>query len=316
MNWLNLPKKVYFKPGSKSVALKELKEVYGFKSAFIISDANLYTSGVVAPVDEFVKNLGIRTAEFFTVDAVPAFENARSGLPKMLEFEPDVIIGVGGGSVMSIAKVMWLLYENPDIDLNEVADKFTSTTLGDAAFPVTGAKAKLVLVATTAGTGAECSPFAVVADDAGKKRVIASYRLLPEMAVIDTQFSENLPAEITKSSALTALSQAARAYTCETTTDYVRGFARDAVKRVLENVEEAVAKGAEATDARYNLSNAAAIAGMAFSNAVDTFDPEAGFYPTDAEKAANPEKTAELAAYAGLESAEELFKAIEKIAAL
>ena len=215
MYMLNLPKKVYFKKGAMNVALKELDEVYGFKRAFIVSDANLYRLGIVNPVDAWVRGRGIRTAEFFTFDSVPSFENVRSGLPKMLEYNPDVIIAVGGGSVMSAAKAMWLLYENPDLDLNEVADKFSSLDgeydANYADFPDTGKKAKLVLIATTAGSGAECSPFSVLADDNGKLRVIASYKLLPEIAVIDSMFSENMPTELVKKSGLTALSQAVRA---------------------------------------------------------------------------------------------------------
>ena len=303
MNMLNLPKKVYFKKGSMNVALKELDEVYGIKRAFIISDANLYRLGVVNPVEAWVRGRGIRTAEFFSFDEVPSFENVRSGLPKMLEYQPDVIIGVGGGSVMSAAKAMWLLYENPDLNLAEVADKFGSLDgsydADYAAFPDTGKKAKLVLIATTAGSGAECSPFSVLADDAGKKRVIASYKLLPEMAVVDSMFSENMPAELAKRSGLTALSQAARAYVAPGGSEYTQGFAREAVQNILENLEAAVA-GCPA--AREKMATAAAVAGMAFSNAVNTVDPEAGIYPEGAEKTAKSDLIVDLAKHVGIEA--------------
>lgn len=284
MNRLKLPKKVYFKKGSMNVALKELDEVYDFKRALIISDAKLYREGVVAPVDRLVSQRGIRTAEFFTLDAVPSFENVRSGLPKMLEFQPEVIIGVGGGSVMSAAKIMWLLYENPDIDLNEIADKFNGTDASYVDFPDTGKKATLVLISTTSGSGAECSPFAVLADDKGNKRVIASYKLVPEIAVIDSMFSDNMPADLTKNSGLTVLTQAVRAYIAPNATDYSKGFAISAVKRVLDNLETVVANGAKAPAEREHMANAAVLAGMAVSNSAYTIDVNATWYPTEAEK--------------------------------
>ena len=121
MNMLNLPRKVYFKKGSMGVAFREFAEVYGFKRAFIISDA----SGAIDSVEKLMRKKGIRTAEFFSLDEVPTFENVRSGLPKMLEYQPDIIIGIGGGSVMSAAKAMWLLYENPEMDLEAVAAKLS-----------------------------------------------------------------------------------------------------------------------------------------------------------------------------------------------
>ena len=175
MNMLNLPRKVYFKKGSMGVAFREFAEVYGFKRAFIISDANLYRSGAIDSVEKLMRKKGIRTAEFFSLDEVPTFENVRSGLPKMLEYQPDIIIGIGGGSVMSAAKAMWLLYENPEMDLEAVAAKYNTLAASDNDFPATGRKAKLALMATTAATGAECSPFAVLKNDKGEKCVIANY---------------------------------------------------------------------------------------------------------------------------------------------
>ncbi len=283
MNMLNLPKKVYFKRGSMSVALKEFDEVYNCKRAFIISDANLYRLGVVDPVDEFMRGRGIRTAEFFTFDSVPTFENVLSGLPKMLEYQPDVIIGIGGGSVMSAAKVMWLLYENPEIDLNDIADKFNTTDASYADFPDVGNKAKLALVTTNASTGAECSPFAVLADGSGKKRVIASYKLIPEMAVIDAMFTDSMSASLLKKSGINALSQAVRAYIAKGSCEYTQGFAREAVEIVLTKLQHAM-QGCPAGCER--LTYAAALAGMAFSNAADTIDTDAGVYPQSGEKSA------------------------------
>lgn len=284
MYMLNLPKKVYFKKSSMSVALKELDEVYGAKRAFIISDANLYTQGIVAPVYDFIRNRGISAAEYFSVDAEPTFENVRAGLPKMLNFQPDFIVAVGGGSVMSVAKAMWLLYENPDLDLNEVAQKFNSLTVDRAAFPTVGVKAKLALVATTTGTGAECSPFAVLTNDAGEKCVIANYSLIPELAVIDADYSDSMPAELTKKCGLSALSLAARAYVAAYESEYTQAVAREAAEAVLNNLADALVEGSKRPNAIIKLSYAGALAGMAYSNAADTLDVNAGVYPTEAEK--------------------------------
>ena len=319
MNMLNLPKKVYFKKGSMGVAFREFAEVYGFKRAFIISDANLYKNGALDSVEKPMRKKEIRTAEFFTLDEVPTFENVRSGLPKMLEFQPDIIIGIGGGSVMSAAKAMWLLYENPELDLEAVAAKYNTLAASDNDFPAVGKKAKLALMATTAATGAECSPFAVLADDKGNKCVIASYSLVPEMAVIDSVFSETVSAELAKNGGLTALSLAVRAYTAPGASEYTQGFAREAAESILANLEAAVAGCAVA---REKMATAAAIAGMAYGNAADTLDPDAGVYPTEAEKKDSNARIIDLAKHAGIGGASDAkvfaawISACEKLASL
>ena len=319
MNMLNLPKKVYFKKGSMGVAFREFAEVYGFKRAFIISDANLYKNGVLDSVEKLMRKKEIRTAEFFTLDEVPTFENVRSGLPKMLEFQPDIIIGIGGGSVMSAAKAMWLLYENPELDLEAVAAKYNTLAANDNDFPAVGKKAKLALMATTAATGAECSPFAVLADDKGNKCVIASYSLVPEMAVIDSVFSETVSAELAKNGGLTALSLAVRAYTAPGASEYTQGFAREAAESILANLEAAVA-GCPA--AREKMASAAAIAGLAYANAADTIDPALGVYPTEAEKKDSNAQIIDLAKHVGIDGASDAkvfaawISACEKLASL
>lgn len=319
MNMLNLPKKIYFKKGSMPVALKELDEVYHCKRAFIISDANLYTQGVVAPVNDFLRGRGIRTAEFFTLSTVPTFEDVRSGLPKMLEYQPDAIVAVGGGSVMSAAKAMWLLYENPELNLEATAKKFNSTSASYSDFPEVGNKAKMVLVATNASTGAECSPFAVLADDSGKKHVLTSYKLLPEIACIDSDFTNGMSGELIKKSGLTALTQAARAYVAAGDSEYTQGFAREAVEVVLTRLEAAV-KGCPA--ARERLTYAAALASMALSNAAETIDTEAGIYPNAKEKSDKDARFIDLAKHVGIDAGSddktfaEWIAACEKLAAL
>ena len=310
MNMLNLPKKVYFKRGAMNVALKELHEVYDFKRAFIVSDANLYTAGAAAPVIDWLRVRGIRCAEFFTISEVPTVADVLSAQPKLNEFEPDVIVAVGGGSVISAAKAMWIKYENPDVDLTSLQSKLSGT---DTTFPVMGKKAKLAVVPTTFGTGAQNSPFAVLADDAGKKFVIASYALLPEISVTDSIFAESMPADLIKKSGIALISQAIRAYAAPGANAYTEGQLAVAVDAVLKNLEAAM-NGCK--EAMYSLCNAGAIAGYMVGNAVDTIDPDAEAYPTAKEKGADDAKIDALAKEIGLADAEALIAACEKLAAL
>lgn len=303
---LNLPKKVYFKRGSMNVALKELDEVYGFKRALIVSDANLYKNGIVAPVNDWILGRGIRTAEFFTIDEVPSFENVRSALPKMTEYQPDVIVAVGGGTVMSVAKAMWVLYENPEIDLADVAAKFDKITASYADFPQVGNKAKLVLCGTTVATGAQNSPFAVLADDNGQKRVIASFKLLPEISVTDAMLMDSMPAELVKKCGIAMLSQAIRAYDAPGCNEYTQGFLRETVESIVANLEAAAAGCPAALE---KLANASAIGAMAIGNAVETIDVEAEGIP------AASEALDDLAKHIGMDSAADLAAAYEKLAA-
>lgn len=300
MYWVDIPKKVYFKSGSVSVALKELSQVYGFKRALIVSDASLVKQGLLAKVDDLVSDQGIRTSNFFTIDKVPTFENIRSARTKVTQFEPDVIIGLGGNAVMSAAKLIWVMNEDPDIDFNSLADKFDKVESNVSEFPVSCKKSKLILIPTTAGSGAECSPYAIVADDEGKKRVIASFGLLPEMAVVDGNFSRDLPIDITKTSALNALSHAVRAYISPNCSDFVKGWAASSVKSILTNLPEAIECGSDAVEARQNLANAAALAGMAIGNAVYTVDPDIVTYPTTRDKKPGKKASEELVKLAKL----------------
>lgn len=313
MNMLNLPKKVYFKKGCMGVALKELDEVYGFKRAFIVSDANLYRNGVVAPVIDFLRKRGIRCAEFFTLSEVPTFADVKSGLPKMLEFEPDVIVAVGGGSVLSAAKAMWLQYETPELDLADTAKNFGKLTGTDVGFPATDTKAKLALVATTFGTGAQNSPFAVLADDEGKECVIASYKLLPEISVTDSLFAEGMSAELIKKSGLALVSQAVRAYAAPGANAYTQGLLAEVTDIVLKNLEAGINGCQKAME---TLMNAGSIAGFAVGNAVETLDTAAEVYPSKAEKGAEGEGADALAKHIGLADGEALIAAVEKLAAL
>ena len=308
MNWLKLPKKVYFKKGSTAVAVKELRDVYQIKHALIITDANLFSSPVVQNVETLIKALGIRTAEFFTAEAQPTIADAYSGLPKMQEFEPDAIVAVGGGSVMDLAKVMYLIYEHPEIDIKDIIAKFgdVADAEKDMAFPVLGQKAKFFAISTSGGSGAECSPFAIIRDEeTGVSSTIASYQFIPEIAVIDADHSLNIPADVTRSSGLNVLTLAVRALLSPEANDYIKGMAKDAARNVFQNLRLAYTEGARNPAARIKMVDAAALAGIAYGNACPTLDPDGEFYPTSADKDVKAlsddqlKAIAELAAFCG-----------------
>lgn len=286
MNWLKLPKKVYFKRGGYAVAVKEFADVYNFKRALIVTDAELYTSEVCAVVEGLINKQGIRTAEFFTAEQQPTVATALSGLPKMQEFEPDVIVAVGGCSIISLAKIMHLLYEAPEADIPALAAKYNKADdlELDYTFPKLGQKCKLVTVSAYGGSGAEFTPFAVIKDENGADLTVTSYQFIPEMAICDPEFSLYASPEATKASGLNVLSNAVRAFLSDQATDYTRGFAKDAVKDVFTYLDRAIANGEDDPEARINMMAASAIAGMAFGNACATIDPAAPAYPSEAEK--------------------------------
>lgn len=302
MNMLNLPKKVYFKNGSASVALRELSEVYHLKRAFLVSNPRLYCSGVVSSIDRQLRKQGIRTAEFFSIGAVPSFDDLRSGLPKLLEFEPDVIVGIGGGAAMSAAKALWFLYENPELDLTEAAES--------PACIRTGVKAKQVLVATSFGSGAQNSPFSVLKDDAGGTCVINSFQLLPEISVTDAGFTESLSPAQVKACGLATLSQSIRAFASSGCSEYTQGLLREAVRAVLSNLKAAEGGCPAALE---KLHNAAALAGAAYGNAMDTIDFTVPFYPIAAEKAMDHDRAEMLAHDLGMSGTQKLWEACEAL---
>lgn len=302
MNMLNLPKKVYFKSGSMNVALRELSEVYHLKRALLVSDPNLYRSGMVSSVGRWLEDRGIRTAEYFSIGSPPSFADIRGALPKLLEFEPDVIVGVGGGAAMSAAKAMWLLYEQPELDLAEAAEAPERIR--------TGAKAKLVLVATSFGSGAQNSPFAVLRDDGGNTRAIKSFQLLPEISVTDARFTESLSPAQVRACGLATLSQSIRAFAAEGCGDYTQGLLREAAGLVLEHLRAAETGRPDALE---KLHNAAALAGAAYGNVLETIDTETPPFPTEAEKAAAGGRVEELARALGFQDAGKLLAAWEAL---
>ncbi len=310
MNWLSVPKKIYFKDGSMPVALGELSVVYGLKRAFIISDSASFNAGVVDPVIDFVLDKGISYAEFFNVSETPSFADVRSGLPKMLEFEPDVILAVGDASVMSIAKAMWLQYENAEEDIAALAAKHNNVA-EPLTGKVTGAKAMFVALGTTpGGCAAEMTPFAVLANDDDKLVCIADYSLVPEMAVVDADFAEGIDKDELKESSLYVLLAAIAAYAGENASCYIQGQAREAVEAVLANIEHAL-NGCK--QGLIKLTYAGALAGMAFGNSYASINPEAGKNPLDVKALEKNENVADLAKAAGFASAKELLAACEAL---
>ncbi|WP_369282654.1 iron-containing alcohol dehydrogenase [Oscillibacter sp. GMB15532] len=302
MNMLNLPKKVYFKNGCANVALRELSEVYHMKRALLVSNPRLYRNGIVSSIGRQLRKQGIRTAEFFSIGAVPSFADLRSGLPKLLEFEPDVIVGIGGGAAMSAAKALWLLYENPELDLAAAAESPARIR--------TGMKAKQVLVATSFGSGAQSSPFCVLKNDSGDICVINSFELLPEISVTDARFTESLsPAQI-KACGLATLSQSIRAFASPDCCEYTQGLLGQAVRAVLSNLKAAEGGCPVALE---KLHNAAALAGAAYGNGMESIDFAAPFYPLTTEKATQRDRIETLAHDLNLSGIQTLWEACEAL---
>ena len=302
MNMLNLPKKVYFKSGCANVALRELSEVYHMKRALLVSNPKLFRSGVVSSIGRQLRKQGIRTAEFFSIGAVPSFADLRSGLPKLLEFAPDVIVGIGGGAAMSAAKALWLLYENPELDLAAAAESPSLIR--------TGVKARQVLLATSFGSGAQNSPFCVLKNDSGDICVIKSFALLPELSVTDARFTESLSPTQIKACGLATLSQSIQAFAGDGCCEYTQGLLREAVRIILRNFKAAESGCPAALE---KLHNAAALAGAAYGNAVDTIDLTVPFYPFTAEKGMQQERIELLAHDLNFSGSQMLWEACEAL---
>lgn len=272
MLWLQLPKKVYHKTGCTPVALKEMKQVYDFKRAFIVTDANLYQIGACDAIINQLHDMGIDTAEFFDIRVDPQIQDAMKGLPKMHEFEPDVIIAIGGGSAIDTAKIMWIMYEHPEEGFLDMATTFIDIRKRIRFFPQMGSKAKLVCIPTTAGTGSECTPFTIISDgNTGMKWPLIGYEMMPEMAIIDADHMMKLPPRATQASGYDVLTHAVEAYVSTFATEYTDGFCKDSTKMVFDYLQRAYKsafKGAQPDpEAREKMADASALAGIAFANA-------------------------------------------------
>ena len=268
MLWFRAPQKVYFKKGCLGVALRELKAVYGKKKAFIVTDSFLYQNGYTKAVTDRLDEMGILHHTFFDVAPDPTLTCALAGAKAMQEFAPDVIIAVGGGSAMDAGKIMWTLYEHPDVDFADLAMRFMDIRKRVYTFPKMGEKALFVAVPTSSGTGSEVTPFAIITDEkVGNKYAIADYELLPNMAIVDADMMMNQPKGLTASSGIDAMTHALEAYASMMATDYTDGLALKAIKLIFENLPAAYSEGAKNPAAREKMANASTIAGMAFANA-------------------------------------------------
>ena len=268
MLWFRAPEKVYIKKGCLPVALDELKNVMGKKRAFIVTDTFLYENGYTKPITDKLDEMGIAHTTFFDVQPDPTLLNAKNGAAQMAAFKPDTIIALGGGSAMDAAKIMWVLYEHPEADFMDMAMRFIDIRKRVYTFPKMGEKAYFIAVPTSAGTGSEVTPFAVITDEkTGVKYPLADYQLLPNMAIIDTDFHMSAPKGLTAASGIDAVTHAVEAYAAMLATDYTDGLALQALKNIFAYLPRAYENGQTDIEAREKMANAATMAGMAFANA-------------------------------------------------
>ncbi|WP_251547292.1 bifunctional acetaldehyde-CoA/alcohol dehydrogenase [Pumilibacter intestinalis] len=268
MLWLRLPEKVYHKKGCLPVALDELKAVMGKKRCFIVTDEFLFKNGYTKCITDKLDQMGIAHTTFFNVLPDPTLGCAREGAEAMRAFEPDCIIALGGGSAMDAGKIMWVLYEHPEADFMDMAMRFVDIRKRVYTFPKMGEKAYFIAVPTSAGTGSEVTPFAVITDETtGIKYPLADYELLPKMAVIDADLMMNMPKGLTSASGIDAMTHALEAYASMLATPYTDGQALVALKLIFENLPAAYEKGAADAKARENMADASTMAGIAFANA-------------------------------------------------
>ena len=268
MLWFRAPQKVYFKKGCMPVALDELGRVMGKKKCFIVTDSFLYKNGYVAPIERKLDEMGIQHTCFYDVAPDPNLSSALKGAEAMRLFEPDCIIALGGGSAMDAGKIMWVMYEHPDVDFLDLAMRFMDIRKRVYTFPKMGEKAYFVAIPTSSGTGSEVTPFAVITDDrTGTKYPLADYELLPNMAIVDADNMMNQPRGLTSASGIDVLTHALEAYASMMATDYTDGLALKAMKNVFNYLPRAYEKGAADPEAREKMADASCMAGMAFANA-------------------------------------------------
>ena len=268
MLWFRAPEKVYIKKGCLPVALDELKTVMGKKRAFIVTDSFLYQNGYTKPITDKLDEMGIVHTTFFDVAPDPTLASAKAGAEQMKSFKPDCIIALGGGSAMDAGKIMWVLYEHPEADFMDMAMRFMDIRKRVYTFPKMGEKAYFIAVPTSAGTGSEVTPFAVITDEkSGVKYPLADYELLPNMAIIDTDFHMSAPRGLTAASGIDAVTHALEAYASIMATDYTDGLAIQALKSIFKYLPDAYDNGQTDAIAREKMANAATMAGMAFANA-------------------------------------------------
>ncbi|MDO4804591.1 MAG: bifunctional acetaldehyde-CoA/alcohol dehydrogenase [Lachnospiraceae bacterium] len=267
MLWFRTPEKVYFKRGCMPVALDELGTIMHKKRAFIVTDSFLYKNGNTRPIEDKLDSMGIVHACFYDVQPDPTLKNALAGTAQMRAFEPDVIIALGGGSAMDAAKIMWVLYENPDADFSDMAMDFMDIRKRIYTYPKMGKKAYFVAIPTSSGTGSEVTPFAIITDsDAGIKYPLADYELMPNMAIVDTDNMMTQPKGLTSASGIDVMTHAIESYVSMLASDFTDGTALKATKLVFDYLPTCYEDGTNAV-ARDHMANASCLAGMAFANA-------------------------------------------------
>ena len=268
MLWFRAPEKVYIKKGCLPVALDEVGKVMGKKRAFIVTDSFLYKNGYSKPITDKLDELGIVNTTFFNVAPDPTLACAKEGWAQMKAFEPDLIIALGGGSAMDAAKIMWVMYEHPEVDFYDLAMRFMDIRKRVYTFPKMGEKAYFIAVPTSAGTGSEVTPFAVITDETtGTKYPLADYQLMPNMAIVDADFHMTAPKGLTAASGIDAVTHALEAYASMMATEFTDGLAIEALKNIFEYLPRAYDNGQNDPVAREKMANAATMAGMAFANA-------------------------------------------------
>lgn len=267
MLWFRVPEKVYFKYGCLPVALEELKDM-GKKKAFIVTDRVLFDMGYTNKVTEVLERNGIQFKIFSDVEPDPTLRCAKAGAKEMLDFNPDVIIALGGGSAMDAAKIMWVMYEHPEVNFHDLAMTFMDIRKRIYKFPTMGNKAMMVAIATSAGTGSEVTPFAVITDETtGVKYPLADYELTPDMAIVDAELMMTSPKGLTACAGIDVLVHSIEAYVSIMASEYTNGLALEAIRLVFKYLPDAYNEGTTNVKAREKMAHASCMAGMAFSNA-------------------------------------------------
>ena len=266
MQWMKLPPKIYFERNS----IRYLRDMKEMEKAMIVTDRGMYNLGYVDKIEDVIKRRRnkVNVELFFDVEPDPSIETVNAGVELMRKFQPDVIIALGGGSSMDAAKVMWLMYEHPEVNFDDIKQKFMDIRKRAFKFPELGKKARLICIPTTSGTGSEVTPFAVITDkQENKKYPLTDYSLTPTVAIVDPEFAMSMPASIAADTGIDVLTHAIEAYVSILASDFTDGLAKQAVKLVFDYLERSVKNGKNDPEAREKMHNAGTIAGMAFANA-------------------------------------------------
>lgn len=267
MLWFRVPEKIYFKYGCLGVAMQELKEL-NKKRAFIVTDKVLFNLGFVDEVTKVLEHNNIESKIFFDVEPDPTLATARKGAKEMKDFNPDTIIALGGGSPMDAAKIMWVLYEHPEVKFEDLAMRFMDIRKRVYTFPKMGEKAMMISIPTSSGTGSEVTPFAVITDEkTGLKYPLADYELTPDIAIIDAELMMRMPKGLTAASGIDALTHAIEAYVSVLASEFTNGLALEAIRLIFKYLPIAYEEGTTNIKAREKMAHASTIAGMAFANA-------------------------------------------------